>query len=70
MLQFTDQPIRYCAFFIFGPILIFKGMVIEDVFILLFGILLMCVDGFCIIFKEPARLVLPVNIDLGVNMIV
>jgi hypothetical protein len=59
MVRFTDQPIRLIAFLVFGPLLIRSGLRLNDWFVTVFGVLLMLVDGFCILFKEPQRLQFP-----------
>jgi hypothetical protein len=59
MVRFCDQPIRIAALLVFGPLLIHSGIQLRDTFVTSFGVLLMLVDGFCILFKAPQQLEVP-----------
>jgi hypothetical protein len=56
MVTITDQPLRVAAFLIFGPLLARKGFLLGDTFVTMFGLVLMTVEGFCILFKRPQML--------------
>lgn len=52
----TDQPIRFVAVFILAPILLYRGFVHTDYFIILFAISLFIWDLYCILYKAPVQL--------------
>ena len=51
----TDQPGRFLAVFVFGPILLYKGAITYkyDWFLICFAIILIVWDLYWIIFKAP-----------------
>lgn len=49
----TDQPGRVLAVFVFGPLLVYKGVIYKDWFLIMFGILLIVWDMYWLLFKEP-----------------
>ena len=49
----TDQIGRYFAIFIFAPILIFKGIYLNDILLLILGIALFFWDLYWILFRNP-----------------
>lgn len=49
----TDQPGRLCAVFYIAPILFLKGIEYNDLFIIIFAIVLFCWDLYWIIYKKP-----------------
>lgn len=51
--MFTDQIGRYFAIFIFAPILIFKGIYLNDILLLILGIALFFWDLYWILFRNP-----------------
>ena len=51
--MFTDQIGRYFAIFIFAPILIFKGINLNDNLLLILGIALFFWDLYWILFRKP-----------------
>ena len=48
-MQITDQPGRFLAVLVFGPLLIYKGNRFNDIFLVIFGFLLIFYDLFWII---------------------
>lgn len=53
MEHLTDQPGRFLAVFVFGPILLYKGISYRDMFLIVFAILLIIWDAYWILFKAP-----------------
>lgn len=53
MLLSTDQPGRVAAVFIFAPLLLFKGIQYNDMFISFFGLLLYLWDLYWLILRDP-----------------
>jgi hypothetical protein len=53
-LNFTDQPGRVLAVFVFGPLLIYKSQKYGDFFLLMFGVLLIVWDLFWLL-NKPAK---------------
>lgn len=51
----TDQPGRVAAVFIFSPLLLFKGIKYNDIFISSFGLLLYLWDLYWLILKNPVH---------------
>ena len=56
MSKITDQPLRVAAVLVFAPILFMKGKKYHDDFLVLFAILFIIVEVFCIIFMSPKQL--------------
>lgn len=52
-MKITDQPGRFLAVCVFGPMLIFKGLDYKDIFILAFGLLLILWDLYWLLCKPP-----------------
>tara|TARA_B100001057_G_C22465674_1_gene800647 strand:- start:209 stop:379 length:171 start_codon:yes stop_codon:yes gene_type:complete len=48
-MKITDQPGRIFAVFVFGPLLILKGVKFKDNLLILLGILIMIYDSFWLI---------------------
>ena len=55
-MAWTDQPIRVFAVFVLAPILIYKGVVLDDLFVGVFGVALFVWDFYCILYKAPVNL--------------
>ena len=53
MTLFTDQPGRLVAVCIFAPILLYKGYLYKDIFLICFGILLFIWDLYWLLLKDP-----------------
>lgn len=51
----TDQPLRWVAVLLFAPLLVWRGVVHGDPFVILFGVGLGVVDAFCIAFLSSDR---------------
>lgn len=51
----TDQPGRILAVILFAPILIYKGYLYSDIFLVFFGILLFIWDLYWLLWKEPCH---------------
>lgn len=49
----TDQPLRWLAVLVLAPLLVWRGVVHEDIFVIIFGCGLFIVDSFCIAFVTP-----------------
>lgn len=49
----TDQPGRVLAVLVFGPLLIFKGRALGDLFIFWFGVLLVVWDLYWLLYRAP-----------------
>jgi hypothetical protein len=49
----NDQPGRFMAVFLFGPILLYKSMVYNDYFIFIFAIILILWDFYHILNSKP-----------------
>lgn len=49
----TDQPGRLLAVFVFSPVLLWKGIKYEDVFLVVFAVLLFAWDAFWILAQPP-----------------
>lgn len=55
MGKITDQPLRIAAVLIFAPIIFIKGKKYHDDFLVLFSILLVLIELFCIFFVIPKQ---------------
>lgn len=54
--RLTDQPGRILAVFLFGPLILYKGIRYNnDVFLIVFGILLIVWDAYWLIYKVPSQ---------------
>jgi hypothetical protein len=51
--QISDQPGRFLAVFVFGPILIYKGCLYKDWFLIFFGLLLILWDAYWLLTQPP-----------------
>jgi len=49
----NDQPGRLLAVFVISPILLCKGVFYNDLFIIIFAILLFCWDLYHIVYTKP-----------------
>lgn len=49
----SDQPGRFLAVFVFGPMILYKGAKYKDSFLIIFAILLIIWDAYWILFKAP-----------------
>lgn len=58
--KFTDQPGRFLAVFVFGPILLYKGVKTYkyDWFLIVFAILLIVWDSWWLVFADPKSVVI------------
>ncbi len=52
-MKITDQPGRVFAILIFSPLLIYKGIIYEDIILILFGILLFLWDLYWVMNYPP-----------------
>ena len=51
----TDQPGRFFAVFILAPLIAYKACVYNDLFLLIFSIMLFTWDLYWLIYKEPCK---------------
>merc|ERR1711900_19685 len=51
----NDQPGRFLALCVFGPLLLWRGMIHEDLFVIGFGALLIIWDAFWILTAAPRQ---------------
>ena len=51
--NFTDQPGRVLAVYVFAPILFYKGVEYHDKFLIFFAVALFFWDLYWLIFKKP-----------------
>ena len=49
---YSDQPVRFLAVFIIAPIIVYKGYIYNDHFLVIFSILLFIWDLYWLICKE------------------
>ena len=61
-MNFTDQPGRIFAIFIFAPLLIYKGYIYNDYILILLGILLFIWDLYWILNYPPKNIILEESI--------
>jgi hypothetical protein len=52
-----DQPGRLLAVTVFGPIILYKSLEYNDVFLLIFAALLIIWDAWWLLFKKPQTIV-------------
>jgi hypothetical protein len=52
-ITLTDQPGRLFAVFILAPLIAYKGYIYNDVFLLIFSIMLFIWDLYWLIYKDP-----------------
>jgi hypothetical protein len=52
-ILYTDQPGRIFAVFVIAPIIAYKGYIYNDLFLVIFSILLLIWDSYWLLYKEP-----------------
>ena len=54
-ILYTDQPGRLLAVFILAPLIAYKACIYNDLFLLIFSIMLFIWDLYWLIYKEPSK---------------
>lgn len=57
-MNISEQPGRFCAIFVFGPLLIYKGKKYNDKLLKIFGIVFIVYEIFWVLFHNPKKILI------------